>query len=154
MTAAATPARKRGNSLPLLIVMGMLVLVVTLLLAGRNPWNDVFINPLINILLLLNLLVLGQFGLAIILFTVVLRLLTIPFTIRQLESTRAMQSIQPQIAEMQKKHKDPKRRQEEMMKLYKENHINPLGCLLSSRSSNAAASANPWGSSKTTATPC
>jgi YidC/Oxa1 family membrane protein insertase len=130
MTAAATPARKRGNSLPLLIVMGMLVLVVTLLLAGRNPWNDVFINPLINILLLLNLLVFGQFGLAIILFTVVLRLLTIPFTIRQLESTRAMQSIQPQIAEMQKKHKDPKRRQEEMMKLYKENHINPLGCFM------------------------
>jgi YidC/Oxa1 family membrane protein insertase len=130
MTAAATPARKRGNSLPLLIVMGMLVLVITLMLAGRNPWNDVFINPLINILLLLNLLVFGQFGLAIILFTVVLRLLTIPFTIRQLESTRAMQSIQPQIAEMQKKHKDPKRRQEEMMKLYKENHINPLGCFM------------------------
>jgi YidC/Oxa1 family membrane protein insertase len=130
MTAAATPARKRSNSLPLMIVMGMLALVVTLLLVGRNPWNDVFINPLINILLLLNVLVFGQFGLAIILFTVVLRLLTIPFTIRQLESTRAMQSIQPQIAEMQKKHKDPKRRQEEMMKLYKENHINPLGCFM------------------------
>ncbi len=130
MTTAAAPAKRRSNSIPTLIIVGMLILVITMIFAGRNPWNDVFINPLINILLLLNLVVAGQFGLAIILFTVILRVATIPFTIRQLESTRAMQNIQPQVAEMQKKYKDPKRRQEEMMRLYKENHINPLGCFM------------------------
>ncbi len=130
MTAVPQPVKRRGLPLTGVIALTLISTILAMVIAGRNPWNEVFINPLINILLLLNLLVFGQFGLAIILFTVVLRLATIPFTIRQLESTRAMQNIQPQIAEMQKKYKDPKRRQEEMMKLYKENHINPLGCFM------------------------
>ena len=41
-----------------------------------------------------------------------------------------MQAAQPQIQEVQKKYKDPKRRQEEMMKLYKEVGFNPLGCAM------------------------
>jgi len=126
----ANPTKRRGNSIPFLIVMGLLVVIVTMIFAGQNPWNVVFINPLINVLLLMNILVAGQFGLAIILFTLILRLATIPFTIRQLESTKAMQSMQPLQAEIQKKYKDPKRRQEELMKLYKEHNINPLGCFM------------------------
>ena len=40
-----------------------------------------------------------------------------------------MQAVQPQVAEMQKKYKDPKRRSEETMKLYKESGFSPLGCI-------------------------
>src|SRR3989304_2625276 len=98
--------------------------------SGRAPWNALFINPLINALVVLDIAVLGQFGLAIILFTVLLRVATIPFTLRQLQSTRAMQSAQPRMQEIQKKYKDPKRRQEEMVKLYREFNINPLGCFM------------------------
>jgi YidC/Oxa1 family membrane protein insertase len=129
MTTSA-PTKRRGNSVPLLIVVGALIAIFALMLAGRDPWNDLFVNPLINALVLLNPITLGNFGLAIILFTVLLRLATIPFTIRQLESTKAMQAAQPAMQELQKKYKDPKRRQEEMIKLYREHNINPLGCFM------------------------
>ena len=42
---------------------------------------------------------------------------------------KALQEIQPQMQEIQKRYTDPKRRQEETMKLYKEAGVNPLGCL-------------------------
>lgn len=125
----AKPPR-RGNLTPLLIFGAGLTAVFVLMLAGQNPWDALFINPLINALILLDIVVLGQFGLAILLFTFLLRLATIPFTIRQLESTRAMQEVQPKMQELQKKYKDPKRRQEELMKLYREHNINPLGCFV------------------------
>ncbi len=126
----AAPAKRRGNSMPVIIVLTMLIAVLTMLVLGRDPLNDIFINPLINALVLLNIVVAGNFGLSIILFTILLRLVTIPFTIRQLESTRAMQSAQPEMQAIQKKYKDPKRRQEEMVKLYREHNINPLGCFM------------------------
>lgn len=128
--AASTPTARRGVSVPLIIVMVALSAVVILLLLGQDPWTLLFIDPLINSLIFLNIVTLGEFGLAIILFTVLLRVATIPFTIRQLESTRAMQAAQPEMQEIQKKHKDPKRRQEEMMRLYREHNINPLGCFM------------------------
>jgi YidC/Oxa1 family membrane protein insertase len=109
------------------VIIGFMVLSVVVLGLGR-AWDTFFINPLINALVFLSVLTFGNFGLAIILFTLILRIATIPFTIRQLESTRAMQAAQPQMQEIQKKYKDPKRRQEEMMKLYREHGINPLGC--------------------------
>ena len=128
--AAEATTSRRGNSIPLFIVLAILSSVFVLIAMGRNPWNDLFINPLINALVLLDIIVMGQFGLAIILFTLLLRLVTLPFTIRQLESTKAMQSAQPRMQEIQKKYKDPKRRQEEMIKLYREQNINPLGCIM------------------------
>jgi YidC/Oxa1 family membrane protein insertase len=131
VAAQAPPvARSRGNPLPLLIVVGIIVTFVVMIFSGRDPFTIFLVDPLLNFLVLLNILMLGQFGLAIILFTIILRIATIPFTIRQLESTKAMQAMQPLQAEIQKKYKDPKRRQEEMMKLYKEHKINPLGCLI------------------------
>jgi len=126
--SAAAP--RRGNLGPFLIVGVAVVAIFGLLATGRDPWDDLFINPLINALVVLDMVTLGQFGLAIILFTLLLRIATIPFTIRQLESTRAMQAAQPRMQEIQKKYKDPKRRQEEMLKLYREHNINPLGCFM------------------------
>lgn len=95
--------------------------------------GDVFtlilLNPMINFLVILNQVLFGSFGLAIIAFTILIRIATWPLTIRQLHQTRAMQSIQPRVQEINKKYSDPKRRQEEMMRIYRESGVNPLGCL-------------------------
>lgn len=126
--APATARPKLGNLLMIAVIVGLVGAFVVL--GPGVAWNTLLMNPLINALLLLTNLVGGQFGVAIILFTVILRLVTIPFTLRQLQSTRAMQEIQPRMQEIQKKHKDPKRRQEETMKLYRESGVNPLGCFM------------------------
>jgi YidC/Oxa1 family membrane protein insertase len=87
------------------------------------------LNPLVNLLVLLTHLLGGSFGLAIIAFTILVRVVTFPLTLRQLHATRSMQAIQPKIAEVNKKFSDPKRRQEEVMKLYRESGANPLSCV-------------------------
>lgn len=72
-----------------------------------------------------------NYGLSIILFTVFVKVLLLPLTIKQTKSTKAMQDIQPKVKEIQEKYKDkPEKQQQEMMKLYQEAKINPLaGCL-------------------------
>jgi YidC/Oxa1 family membrane protein insertase len=87
------------------------------------------LNPMVNLLVLLNNVLFDSFGLAIIAFTILIRVVTFPLTLRQLHVTRSMQGIQPRIQEINKKYSDPKRRQEEVMKLYRESGVNPLGCL-------------------------
>jgi len=89
----------------------------------------ILMNPMVNLLVLLNNVLFDSFGLAIIAFTILIRLVTFPLTLRQLHATRSMQGIQPRIQEINKKYSDPKRRQEEVMKLYRESGVNPLGCL-------------------------
>ena len=95
--------------------------------------GDIFttalMDPMINVLVVLNSLLFGSFGLAVIAFTIIVRLITFPLTLRQLQQTRAMQALQPRVQEIQKKFTDPKRRQEEMMKAYREAGVNPLGCI-------------------------
>ncbi|MEG2983943.1 MAG: YidC/Oxa1 family membrane protein insertase [Peptostreptococcaceae bacterium] len=73
----------------------------------------------------------NSYGLAIILFTIFVKVLLLPLTIKQTKSTKAMQDIQPRIQEIQAKYKNkPEKQNEEIMKLYKEAKINPLaGCL-------------------------
>ncbi len=72
-----------------------------------------------------------SYGLAIILFTVLIRLLLLPLMIKQTKSMKAMQELQPKMQEIKDKYDDNKeKQQEEMMKLYQENNVNPLaGCL-------------------------
>lgn len=94
-----------------------------------NIFTVALLEPMINFLVILNNVLFSSFGLAIIAFTIVIRLATFPLTLRQLHSTRAMQSIQPRVQEINKKFSDPKRRQEEIMKVYRESGVNPLGCL-------------------------
>ena len=89
----------------------------------------VLLDPMINFLVLLNNIFFGSFGLALIAFTFIIRLVTFPLTRRQLHQSRALQAVQPRMAEINKKYSDPKRRQEEMMKLYRDAGVNPLGCL-------------------------
>ncbi len=71
------------------------------------------------------------FGFAIILFTVVVRLLTFPLNMQQIKSSKAMQELQPQLKALQDKHKgDREKLAQEQMTLYREAGVNPLGgCL-------------------------
>lgn len=73
----------------------------------------------------------GSLGIAIILFTILTRLLILPLTIKQLQSSRKMQALQPAMAELRRKYgKDQQRVTEEMTKLYRENKVNPAGSCL------------------------
>ena len=93
-------------------------------------WNLIIGNPVLNVLIALSHLLGGSFGLAIIVLTVIIRLVSWPLTKRQLNSTKALQEMQPKIQELQKKYgKNQQKLQQEMMKLYKEAGVNPLGCL-------------------------
>lgn len=75
--------------------------------------------------------VIPSFGLAIILLTVVTRIILLPLSIKQTRSMREMQRIQPEVKKLQQKHKgDRQKMNEEMMALYKEHGVNPFGgCL-------------------------
>lgn len=92
-------------------------------------WQTFLETPLINVMVALTGVCFSSYGLAILVFTVISRALLFPFTLRMLHSTKALQAIQPQMQEIQKKYSDPRRRQEETMRLYKEAGVNPLGCL-------------------------
>jgi YidC/Oxa1 family membrane protein insertase len=92
-------------------------------------WQTLLETPLINFLVALSALTFGSYGFAILTFTVISRVITFPLTLRTLRSTRKMQEVQPLLQEIQKKYSDPKRRTEETMRLYKEQGVNPLGCL-------------------------
>ena len=92
-------------------------------------WTHGLVIPMTNVLVLLARLSFGNFGVAIIIFTLVMRAATWPLTRQQLRSSRAMAAVQPQIQQLQKQHKDPKRRSEETMKIYREAGFSPLGCI-------------------------
>jgi YidC/Oxa1 family membrane protein insertase len=88
---------------------------------------------LLNLLYSLTAVIgLPNYGLAIILLTIVIKLVLYPLTQKQMKSMLAMQQLQPKIKEIQDKwkNKDPKKAQEQVMQLYKENNVNPAaGCL-------------------------
>jgi YidC/Oxa1 family membrane protein insertase len=70
----------------------------------------------------------GNFGVSIVLLTLLIKTVFIPLTHKSYKSMRAMQAIQPQIKTIQKKYKDNKEKlSRETMALYKEHQINPLG---------------------------
>lgn len=96
-------------------------------------WNNLILNPMINILLLIYDFLFHNFGIAIILLTALIRLITMPLTLRQQRSMEKMQGLQQSKAwkDMEKKYKGDKQRlQQEQLKLYREVGVNPLGgCL-------------------------
>ena len=95
-------------------------------------WDTIVIQPFVNVLLLINSVV-NNFGISIILFTILIRLLTHPLTVKQFKATQGMQTLQtdPRYKKIQEKYKDDKERlAQEQMKLYKELGINPMGSCL------------------------
>ena len=72
-----------------------------------------------------------SWGFSIVLLTIAVRAVLIPLTLRQIKSMVRMQTLAPQMKEIQKKYKEDKQRQQqEMMKFYKANNVNPLGSCL------------------------
>ena len=97
---------------------------------------DFIINPAVNILIWIYQFFgasTNDFGWAIIIFTIIIRLVISPLTKSQLESSKKMTEMQdsPEWKKIQKKHKDDKEKlQQEQMRLYQEMGINPLGSCL------------------------
>jgi len=93
-------------------------------------WWGIIALPFIRLLKLFYRVV-PNYGVAIILLTVLVRLLTLPMSIRGQRSMMRMQRLQPQIERLREKLKDDSEKlNREMVELYKRNHVNPLGgCL-------------------------
>lgn len=96
-------------------------------------WNTLIIDPMVNVLLWIYTVLGSNFGLAIIVFTILIRLVTHPLTAQQMKSAQAMQEMQnsEKFKAIQKKYKDDREKlSQEQMKLYQELGINPLGSCL------------------------
>ncbi len=96
-----------------------------------NAWELIIQQPLINVLIVVADALGNNFGLAIIALTIFVNICMLPLTLSQLRSTRAMQALQPKIAELQKKFgKDKQKLAQEQMRLYKESGVKPAGCAI------------------------
>ena len=73
----------------------------------------------------------GSFGLSIILLTILIKIVLLPFTLKQDKSMKEMKKLQPKIDELKDKYKnDPQLLNQKTMELYKEHKVNPAGgCL-------------------------
>jgi len=93
-------------------------------------WNALLVHPLVNLLVLADYFV-HDFGLAVVIVTVAIRLALFPVFRAQVRSSRAMQELAPAMNDIKKKYgSDRAKLQQEQMKLYKERGINPVGgCL-------------------------
>lgn len=101
-----------------------------------NPFDYLLINPILNLLLvfykgLATIAIPGALGFAIILLTIVIRMVLWPLISSQLKSTQKMAALKPHLDRIKSEHgHDKVRHQQEVSKLYKEHGVNPLaGCL-------------------------
>lgn len=99
-------------------------------------WDALVVTPLTQGLIFLNDLIQGMgapysWGFAIILFTLIVKIVTLPLNLQQARSMKATQELQPKLQELQKKHgKDKEKLSQAQMELYREHGVNPLGgCL-------------------------
>lgn len=104
--------------------------------APEGLWQTLIVWPLAKALIWIDELLQSwnvpyHWGFAIILFTVLVKVLTFPLTISQIRGMQAQKELQPKIQELQKKYgKDREKLSQEQMKLYQEAGVNPLsGCL-------------------------
>jgi YidC/Oxa1 family membrane protein insertase len=130
------------------ILLSIGLLSIFLLLAGcsqstmqpitaESPgiWNQYIVYPLSWVITKVAELLWGYYGLSIIVVTILIRLLILPLMIKQTRSTKAMQALQPELADLKKKYssKDQKTQQklqQETMELFQKQGVNPMaGCL-------------------------
>ena len=104
-----------GSSLELSVDFGILGIIAVPILRGLQFFYKYFPN----------------YGVAIILLTIIIRLITFPLQYKSFVSMKKMQVLQPELAKVKEKYKDdPTRLQKETMELFKRNGANPLGgCL-------------------------
>ncbi len=96
-------------------------------------WNEFIINPFTNALLFIYNIIGGNFGIAIILFTILIRAVTWPLNAQQLKGAKVMQDLQKdkEWLDIQKKYaKDREKLASEQMRIYKERGINPFASCL------------------------
>ena len=96
-----------------------------------EPIENILHSVLSGLYFLTEQLGFGSYGLAIILLTVIIKIILYPLTIKQLKSMKAMQKIQPELKKLQEKYKDkPQIMQQKLMQLYQKEGVNPMaGCL-------------------------
>jgi len=94
-------------------------------------WNTIFVQPLLNLLLVFYKVLFSNLGLAILGMTILIRLLLFPLTLPMLKMARKQRLIQPELDKLKEKYgEDKEKLAREQMSLLRENGINPaLGCL-------------------------
>ncbi|KOO50832.1 membrane protein insertase YidC [Priestia koreensis] len=126
----------------LFLLVGMLLLVLTgcnmkepITPDSTGVWNEYFVYPMSVALQKVAEFAGGNFGLSIIIVTIIIRLVLLPLIIRQQRSTMAMQALRPEMEKLREKYpskdmESQQKLQKEMMELYKTYKINPVaGCL-------------------------
>ncbi len=93
-------------------------------------WDKYFVYPLSFTLDWFKDLLWGQYGLSILVVTIIIRMIILPLTLKQYRSSKQMQALQPELKKLKEKYKDDtKKQQEETMKLFQQQGVNPLsGC--------------------------
>jgi len=97
-----------------------------------NVFNTILYQPLFNALVFLYQYLPGHdFGVAVIVLTILIRLILYPLMVQSIKSQKVLSELQPRIQEIQSKYKNDKEKQaKEMMGLYQKEKINPFGgCL-------------------------
>lgn len=95
-------------------------------------FNTIFFQPVVNLVVFLYDIIPGHdLGIVIILFAIIIKLLLLPLTKKQIESSKAMQDMQPKIKVIKEQYKDnPQEMNKKMFDLYKESKVNPLSSCL------------------------
>ncbi len=95
-------------------------------------FQTLFYEPILNLLIFLyNIVPANDLGIAIILLTIIIKLLLFPLSKKSLKSQKSLQELQPKIEELKKKHKNDKEGMSKaMMSLYKEHKVNPFSSCL------------------------
>jgi len=98
---------------------------------NRGICDKYFVYPLSETLNWFAELLWGQYGLSILVVTIIIRLLILPLTLKQYQSSKKMQELQPELKKLQQKYKDNvQKQQEETIKLFQKHGVNPYaGCL-------------------------
>ncbi|MFC4558485.1 YidC family membrane integrase SpoIIIJ [Virgibacillus kekensis] len=103
--------------------------------SSEGFWNEYFVWPMVWLINYFAGLFDGNYGLSIIIVTIIVRLVLLPLNVKQLKSSKAMQDIQPELKEIQKKYaskdaQSQQKLQQETMALFQKHGVNPLaGCL-------------------------
>jgi len=114
------------------IIWGVVLLFVVGSILTGGPFNFIdmiIVRPIVNILFVIFNLV-HDFGLAIIIFTILVKLLMLPLTKRQLQQTRLMRKIQPELTQIRKNCNGNKQLESlQTMDLYKRYHVKPFASI-------------------------
>ena len=93
-------------------------------------WVEVIIRPMVNTLMVFYYFFAMSMGWSIIVFTLLMKTVMVPLTVKQGRQMKAMSAVQPKILQLQERYKDDKAKvQQETLKMYRQSGVNPVGCL-------------------------